>query len=107
MDMAPGLPPIKPKTCDMALNSLPSDFETYDLAPASLPPSDTETYDLAPAGPLPSGKDLRLTSPGMHEERRQDAGMQAVRWELARSCWRVLRGWRDDHRLPRELACAA
>ena len=93
MDIAPGrLPPIKTKTCDMALDKLPSD---------------TETYDLAPAGPLPSGKDLRLTGPGMHEERRQDAGMQAVRWESARSCWRVLRGWRDDHRLPRELACAA
>ena len=69
------LPPIQPTTGAMALNSLPSDFETYDLAPA---------------GPLPSGKDLRLTGPGMHEERRQDAGMQAVRWESARSCWRVL-----------------
>ena len=32
---------------------------------------------------------VRLTSPGMHEERRQDAGTQAVRWESARSCWRV------------------
>ena len=84
------LPPIKTKTYDLALDKLPpSDFETYDLALNSLP-SDFETYDLAPAGPLPSGKDLRLTSPGMHEERRQDAGMQAVRWESARSCWRVL-----------------
>ena len=79
MDIAPGrLPPIKTKTCDMALDKLPSD---------------TETYDLAPAGPLPSGKDLRLTGPGMHEERRQDAGMQAVRWESARSCWRVCCSW--------------
>ena len=63
------LPPIKTKTYDLALDKLPSDFETYDMTPASLPPSDfetydmtpaslppsdTETYDLAPAGPLPS-----------------------------------------------------
>ena len=36
---------------------------------------------------------VRLTSPGMHEERRQDAGTQAVRWESARSCWRVCCSW--------------
>ena len=41
MDIAPGrLPPIKTKTGDLALDKLPSDFETYDLAPAGPLPSE-------------------------------------------------------------------
>ena len=71
------LPPIQPTTGAMALNSLPSDFETYDLAvdklPSDfetydialdkLPPIDSETHDLAPAGPLPSER------PSAHQSR--------------------------------------
>ena len=40
MDMAPGLPPIQPKTGDLAQDSLPSDSETHDLAPAGPLPSE-------------------------------------------------------------------
>ena len=61
MDIAPRLPPIQPKTCAMALNSLPSDFETHDLAPAGPLPSGSKTFY---GSPVP--RNLLLPFGGMY-----------------------------------------